>query len=345
MGQHKVGPYDFSEIMHKNLLLSVSISFLISTPAFSSVPSQDMDKTAVIHLSDQDIEKILDAGEAGLKKVKVVHRQQEQKQHAQSTEKAYQDALLLYRHKRSALARDALVNVEDSIADYKATHRILRLIDNQSLQKLKLEEHRIKEIQTVPLVIGFSQEASMLYQRASDLGDDQDFVVLRKKMIKVIQALKELKQKQEKMSNRAATELDTQNQVDRISEKADNFDQEVAKLIKAKNYAAAQAKFDEFQNAMAYDLKNVKSAVKSRGGWPGHRPEKKASRVFDENGYKRLENNFFRQGITLYRTKNYEAAWIIFNELAYQGNREAQAYLRKTTRLIQEERLKEARGK
>jgi len=304
--------------------------------ASPAISAQGIDKSPVYQMDARDMEKIMQKGEAVLKKVKVVHRHQEQKKHIQKTEKAYQEALRLYRQKRSALAREALVKVEDFMADYKSTDRVLKHIQNQSVKKLHLEMRRIKQIQKVPVVNAFSQEASLLYQQAANLGDEEKFVTLRNKMARVMQVLTDLRHKEERKAKQAMVELDAQRQLDNIAQKADHFDQDVSRSIKEGNYAAAQAKFDEFQDTMAEELNNVKASLEVRGVL--NDTVKKKGGVFDESGYRHLEEKFFRQGIELYRSKNYAAARIIFNELAYQGNKRAKAYLEKTDRLIEEEK-------
>jgi len=328
--------------MYINLLLAFIIFFPVSTLASGSTPVQDSERTAVFHLNDQEMENILEKGESDLKKIKVTVRHQEQKRHVQNTEKSYQKAVVLYRQKRKAQSRQTLVNVEDSMAEYKATLKYIRMIDDQAVQKFKLEERRVKQIKEGPVAINLSKEASKLYAQTVYLGEDKDMVALRKKLAKVAELMKELKQKKENKSEKAAVELDTQQGLDQIAQKADRFDQEVAKLIQAGDYTGARAKYNEFQNTMTDELKNVRASVVSRKVvFDG---EKNKGGVLEENGYKRLEGDYFRHGIELYRARNYQAARIIFSELARNGNGRARAYMEKTDRLIEAENLKRERG-
>jgi len=93
---------------------------------------------------------------------------------------------------------------------------------------------------------------------------------------------------------------------------------------------------------MTDELKNVRASVVSRKVvFDG---EKNKGGVLEENGYKRLEGDYFRHGIELYRARNYQAARIIFSELARNGNGRARAYMEKTDRLIEAENLKRERG-
>jgi hypothetical protein len=308
---------------------------IASPPTSSSTSTEGSDDGPVFHLSDQDMEKILKAGESTLKELKVEHRVQEQKQHVQSTEKTYDEGVSLYYQKRPAKAKEVLSNVEDSIADYKSTNKTLTLIDDQSAQKLRLEMNRTKQVQETPVVSDLSQKAMYLYQRTANLGDDKNIVILRDKIAKVAEVLKGLRQEKEKNLGQVTVEAYTQQQFDQIVQKADGFDQEIAKLVRAGNYAAAKEKFNEFQNTMADDLEKVKKSVSSQE--EADNLEKNGSAVFNENGYKHVESDLLRQGIDLYRTRDYEEARIIFNELAYEGNRQAKAYLKKTDSLIKEE--------
>ncbi len=311
---------------------------IVGNPMPSSASMQSPDNGPAFDLSSQDMEKLLKAGEKTLRKVVVKHIYKERKQHVRNTEKAYREAVSLYRQQRLRQARDAFSNVEDAIADYKSTNSILNYIDNQSIQKLKQEMRKIRQIEEVPVVISLSVKAEDLYRDTADLGDDKKMIILRNKLLRVAQVLKALRLQKENKSKQLAVELDRQKRADDMAEKADRFDQEVARLVKARKYGAAKAKFNEFQTAMAGDLGTLKASVTAQREAVNAK-NKRRSDVLNRGTYQRLEQNFFRQGIDLYKMKNYEAARIIFSELAYQGNAAAKAYLKKTDHVIEEQYL------
>jgi len=314
---------------------------LVSAPE-SSTPSTQAADSTVFHLNDQEMEKILKTGEVALRKIKTINRKQEQKKHVQNTEKYYQEAISFYHQKRPVRARAVLVKVQDSMADYKSANKVLRIIDNRAIAKLKVQMRKIRQIEEVPLVSNLTQKAVDLYQKTADLGDDQEIITLRKKIVQVANVLDDLKHQKEKNAKRLKAEIKAQDQIDQIAKQADQYDGQVADLVKSGDYKAARAKYFEFQAAMADNLRHTKQFLVNKIGTD--RWSLRKSVEFDENDYRRLEKNFFGQAVELYKTKNYEAARIIFNELASQGNMRARAYLRKTDRLLEEEFVKKERA-
>jgi len=298
--------------------------------------------TDVFHLNDQQMERILKTGEASLMKIKVVNRRQEQKRHVQNTEKSYQEAMALYRQKRASRAREVLAQVQDSMADYKSTNRVAKIIDNKTVQKLKLEMRKVRQIEEVPVVTDLSQRAVNLYQKTNDLGDDKEILALRNKIAQVAYVLNDLKHQKEKNARRLKAEIKAQEQIDQLAKQADQYDEQVEDLVKRGDYKSARAKYFEFESTVADHLRQTKTFLINKVGTDNWSRRKTVA--FDQSSYRQIERNFFLQGVDLYRTKNYEAAKIIFNELAAQGNQRAAAYLRKTDILLEEEFVRKERA-
>ena len=112
-----------------------------------------------------------------------------------------------------------------------------------------------------------------------------------------------------------------------MANEADNFDQEVSKLVAAKDYVAAKKKYEEFQQAMADELVRVKQNMARENRIKN--AEKTQDNLFKEKGYRVQEEALFRQGIDLYKTKQYLEAKSIFDELASQGDERAKGLFKK----------------
>ena len=197
-----------------------------------------------------DFEKELLAQEAILKKLKVKHLHKERKQHVRNTEKVYEQAISLYRHKRSGPARKVLAKVEDSMADYKSTDNLLKVIDERSIEKLKRKMHRLRELRATKMEIKLTEKATGLYQRATYLGEDRNTMEVRKKLATLVGTFHQ-------MSN----QVYVQQQLDKIAQEANDFDQQVYKLTQSSDYPAAKRKYEEFQQAMLNDLTRVKQSM------------------------------------------------------------------------------------
>lgn len=294
----------------------------------TGAPAQFPDDGGLIKLNSQDMENIFKGEELLLKKIKDEHIRQERKQHVQITEKVYQEAKSLYHHKRRAKARQVFAKVEDSMADYKMTNSYLRSIDNRAVEQLRQRMRRIREMQGTQLVINLAQRASTIYERTAALGDDASTASVRDKLSKVKEVLEKLKQ--EKLA--AARQIAEQTQLDQIAQQADNFDQEVYNLANAKDYTAAKKEYDEFQAAMMNELVKLKHNL-IHGNRQAHAMSQ--DELLKEKGYRVQVEAVFRQGVDLYRRKQYHEAKSIFEQLAYQGDGRAKAYLKKIERLLQ----------
>jgi len=194
-----------------------------------------------------DFEKVLLAQEAILRKLKTHHLHKERKQHVRNTEKVYQEALTLYHHKRPEPARKVLAKVEDSMADYKSTDNLLKVIDDRSIERLKRKMYRFREVRAAQMELKLAQKATGIYQQAEYLGNDKNTIVVRKKLSKLVGTFQQ-------MSN----QVYIQQQLDKIAQEASDFDQEVYKLTQSSDYPAAKKKYEEFQQTMLNDLTKVK---------------------------------------------------------------------------------------
>jgi len=331
----------FNSMSLRNLCLAqVFISFCL--PAFAQDQAMGPSSAQpVFQLNDQQMADVLKEGEMNLRKIKGKHLSQEQRQHEEDTELAYQAAVALFHQKRMTKAKTALLNVEDSMADYKSTLKVLKLIDNQSALKLRIDNDRINQINEADLVNKLTQQAAVLYQKTSDLDNDQKFLPLREKLAKVTQIMGQLNHEKQIKAKTLKLEVYSQNQFDQLKDRADQFDEQVAQLVKEGKFEEAEIKYNEFESAMTRGLLNLKETVNiSENG----RKTKSPSGAFKESEYQRLEKNFLHQGVILYESGNYEAARIIFNEMASHGDAEANAYLKKTDRLLQEKYAKMDHG-
>ena len=311
-----------------------------STPVTSNASPQDTDDSAVFQLDDSKMEKTLTEQEVILRKLIAGHRNDQQKEHTQNTEKTYREALSLYKQKRNLKAREALATVENSMADYKSTLRISKIIDNLFFQKLHLEMSGVNQIKDMPVVDDLSQQAADLYQQTSALtADDNNIVFLKDKMAKVVQALSKLKQSNNEKLVHTEADIFTQHKLDQIAQQADHFDQDVSRLAQRENYDATRSKLLEFQNTMISDLENLKRSL-AKSNYTKASPAIMTAdqqELLHDKAYRREADYIFRQGIELYRQGNYLEAKSIFLELASQGDRRAKAYLRKADHLIQED--------
>jgi hypothetical protein len=218
-------------------------------------------KDQAVNYNSQDWEKYFQAQEDVLRKIKVEHVRQERKQHVQVTEKAYQQAVSLYQQQRVTMAKEALGNVEDLMADYKSTGTYLRSIYKRDFEKLKRKMHAIKRIDDPQLVVNLARQAAGLYNQVADLGNDKDTAVIREKLGNLKVFMEKLERQKVAASKQATKQLTIQQQLDRIDQKADAFDQEIFKLTQAKNYSAAKKKYGEFRRAMIDGLAKLKQTM------------------------------------------------------------------------------------
>ena len=274
--------YNFLLLFIRKLYLSpFSILFLVillyyPARAFSAyagpqsptpTPTPVTEDLTIINLNSQDWEKLFKAEEVTLRKIKEEHVRKERKRHIRDTEHAYQKAVSLYRQRRVSMAKEALGNVEDLMADYKSTDTLLRGIYKQAFEKLRRKMRRIKLMEDPQLVINLAQQASGLYNQVASLWDDKDTAVVRNKLGKLRQVMEKLKREKVAAFKQAAKQLCIQQQLDRIGQKSDNFDREIFRLTQSKDYPAAKKKFGEFQRAMIDDLAKLKQAMARGDNW------------------------------------------------------------------------------
>ncbi len=241
----------------QKIFLLFSVIFLCSSVSGAQPP----DNGALVHLNSQEVDKLIKEGEVTLRKIKVEHVHRERKQHVRKTQREYEEALNLYRQRRISLAKEALSNVEDSMADYKSTDVFLRNIYQRTLERLKRKMRMIRMVNHPELVDNLAQEAVRLQQQTEALGEDKNTAVLKKKLTTLRQVMEKLKQKKMAASQKAVKELAVQEQLDRIDQKADNFDREIFKLTQSKNYPEAKKKYADFRRAMIDELVVLKQTM------------------------------------------------------------------------------------
>lgn len=318
-----------------NFFLALGVSFLVTGFVYADNPSVTPASASSIplapQLSDQEIDELLIKGEAELRKIKVTHVRQERKAHVKSTEEAYQEAVSLYHQQRPQKARVVFAHVQDSMVDYKSTESFLRVIDNRNVLKAKESMRQLSALQEGTLVIGLAQRASKLYQQAADLGDDEESLLLRKKLSQINELMQNLKEEKEKELPAIKAQVAAQQQLAQLTDRADLMDQEVSKLIKAGNYAEAKKRYEAFESSMENELKEIRASVAAKVGiaqTPGP--------ALKEKGYKQQEEAVYRLGIDLYNKKEYGEARVIFNALAKHGDNRAQPYLKKINRILRD---------
>jgi len=254
--------------MQKIFLLSSVIFLYSSTCAFTSTPpsisAQDTDSVVNIDLNSPELEANIKEGEINLKKISAQQVQQEQKQRLVHTQQAYQDAVVLYRQQRPGPAKDALGDVEDLMEGYKSTDVFLKNIDEQAAERSRRRMQRIRLMADPQLINNLAQEAADMYQQAAVLGGDKYTASVKKKLIRLRQAMEKLKRERSTVSPKAAKQLYIQQQLDQMGQKAEDFDLKIFKLTKALNYSEARKKYIEFQGAMIDDLERLKQIIESR---------------------------------------------------------------------------------
>jgi hypothetical protein len=240
--------------MQKFLSSFLIISLYFSAGAFFSYadkqPPTPVEENAAIKLNDQDMERIFYAEELVLKKIKAERVRQERKQHIQDTDREYQEAVSLYRLQQPDQAKEVFSNVKSLTPYYKSTDVLLKAINDQPDQGVKQKPSGTGKAEDPQQAIDLAQQASMLYHQASNLGDNGNTAGVKKKLTKLMLSFQQ-KSKQ----------IYVQQQMKRIAQEADRYEQEIFKLTQAKDYAAARRKYIEFQQVMIDEFTRVKQTI------------------------------------------------------------------------------------
>jgi len=213
-------------------------------------PSTPVAGNPMINLNEQDIDKLFKAEEVALKKLKVEHMYQERKQHAQNTDYAYHEAVVLYQQKRLGQAKEVLGNVEDLMPYYKSTDALLKSIDHQRTEELKPKPSSNKPVENPQEVISLEKKATTLYRQAANLGDNENTAGVKKKITRLMESFQQMSQK-----------IYIQAQLKRIAQEADKYQQEIFRLTQLKDYSEAKRKYADFQQTMIDELSRIKQTI------------------------------------------------------------------------------------
>jgi len=220
----------------------------------------------LVNLSDPSIERLISAGEANLKGLRVVQDKVELKQHVRHTQKEYQKAIDLYRQQRMSLAEEELKKVSDLMADYKSTERVLKTIHKKAHARLRRQVHRKRLLEDPKMVNELAFEAEELEAKTEVLENDSYTSAVRGKLTRLMRVVDRLEQERMRVSPKQTKQLKIQRQFDQIGQKAENYDKEVYRLTQSNNYQDAERKLFDFQQAMINDLsklqQNMTSAAK-----------------------------------------------------------------------------------
>jgi len=202
----------------------------------------------LVKLNEPEMEKILQSGEAELKKLKVEHRVEFHKVRRHVTEAAYREAWKLYRMERPEHAKEVLGDIQNLIPYYKSSDTFLKY----------LERHPPPEKVPGPepdpqLAIHFKQQASMLTFQAQDLNGNATTDPLPAKIARLKTSMEQMYQ-----------DVYVQKEMKRISAQATAYDEEVFQLTEQKKYREAKAKLGEFEQKMYKELIRVKALIDQR---------------------------------------------------------------------------------
>jgi hypothetical protein len=199
-------------------------------------------------------QKILDAEEVILKKLKQQHIREDRLQHRHATQQMYDEALELYRQQRMSQAQAAFDKVETALPDYKSTTAYEKIADKRTLEELQYEMRRIKAVNNIKMMTGLENRALLLYQQAASLARQEDTPAVRGQLAKLKDEFRQLSQ-----------EVYVRRQLDKIAQEAQKFDQQIFQLTQAGDYPAARTKLIEFQKAMIAELAHLKEDVQYNG--------------------------------------------------------------------------------
>jgi hypothetical protein len=250
---------------------------------------------------------------------------------SQEASKVYDEAVNLVSARDFDAAKKKFLEVENIQPNYKSTHNYLKHLDED---QRKMQEDALAE--------KTRNEQRILKEQAA-------------------------KKQQEQEQSRQERITKLQDQTVQISQKAASINDDILKLTIAKDYIAAKAKFDELEQTMI-DLKRVKDLIgaekdeaeliKSQARErdlstkqiENVLQEKRLASIQNKNdsvykkrqqqdtieaeAYKQKEKKrqqdiVYHQGIELYKAKKYPEARLIFSELASQGDKRAESYLKK----------------
>lgn len=198
----------------------------------------------------------------------------------------YQPAVALFNKKRMDEAWEKFNEIEKIIPNYKSTHSYMdRILKDHPEKAKQLKEQEIQETQ---LLTDLVTRSARLYGQISELANDKNTVVAKKKLAKVEEVLNNLKQEKERTlkqihegeerkqqkeqakikaleeQQRREKQAQRQQQLTDIAQKAADINDEILKLVQAKDYTRAKAKFDELERTMA-DLRSVKESTSQKG--------------------------------------------------------------------------------
>ncbi|MEI6437251.1 MAG: hypothetical protein WCO69_00705 [Candidatus Omnitrophota bacterium] len=297
--------------------------------------------------NEVNMDVIIRNHEAELKKVKKEYSRDRKIFYAIETEDEYQKALELYHQQRMDEALAVFYNVRDHQADYKLTNLHIQTILEEAARKkehdaleqkrirvgrLLLERKKVKLAEDIRVEAGMIEKYSQLYRKIGEAKDDLVSEGINRNIKRVYENLQDMKLKKEGSVKRIDLELCVLENYIRITAKAEAYNREVFRLLREKEYAAANKQFAEFQRAMLVEVKKFNAAVdrKKEGSSVVYGRKGALSR---DPGYLAQEKVVFAQGVALFKSGQYGEARTIFIQLASQGNAYAEEYIRKIDRL------------
>jgi len=236
-----------------SLLLAVLFCFLSGAfPAYADSQPANLPLSGgpMVNLNSDNMEKLLKAEEAFLKRVKMNHVRQERKLHQFETKEAYQEAIGLYHLQRPDQAKEIFSQVKTLSPYYKSTDVFLKTLDNQVDNKVIPESAVSQQSTNSQMAIDLAREASMLYRQAVDLGDNPDTVIVKNKLNKLRNVFQDNSQN-----------AYIHKQLKRIIKEADQYDQEIFRLTQEGKYLDAQQKMIDFQQVMIDEFRAIKENI------------------------------------------------------------------------------------
>jgi len=258
--------------MQKRLLTA---SFVVLCIIFCSHPARASDSIAMPP-STPDMETALKTHYLLLKKTKAEYFRQRRKLHLVKTGRKYQKAMTLYRQRRHEEALELFYNIQSTMADYKLTNAHIKrlerqIADNRKRKTLNAEKRKARqylleykiaeETGHINVLAEIIEKNAPLYEQSAHGNTDSSAAKINHSIRKIYETLRDEKHKKETALKEMLREQQILKTVNLMTVEADQFHQDIFRLIKENNYDAAQKKLDEFQQAMMNKLESFHAAA------------------------------------------------------------------------------------
>ena len=266
-------------------------------------------------------------------------------------EQTYDEAVISLRSRKFDEARSKFAQIESSAPNYKATRQYLAHIEDDrkkaeaeaAQERTREEAKRLKEMQA-------KQQAQEKAHRAAEEERQRKFVETQNEQVQ------SLAQKAYLLNEdilRASKQSDFETAKAKFTELGQVLEslQTVKRSMMDQQQKAALLRKQEEHSAKAEELRRSRAMASLPGPGKGFAPIGIRSAlaadpppladpsvdVLKQKEVRRYQEEDFRHGVELYNKKRYSPAKIVFEGLAAQGDRRAQAYLKKIDAAMQKQ--------